>query len=200
MLNAIEQSCNPYFWNAFRSTLEKDGYGPDNERFRKNYDEWADRIKSFGLGEKFKDGDIYMDVTLMKRDGTAIKSRIKELHTFTGLGRTRNTEVSSGDICALVGIDGFEIGDTVADAQNPEALEPIAIDEPTMNHPQELTIRCNFYLARFYFMATKIIDPSLGLMPWKKWNPIFGHFYAIDIGCLHIKIHQVVNNQKIGML
>jgi len=60
LLNAIEQSCNPYFWNAFRSTLEKDGYGPDNERFRKNYDEWADRIKSFGLGEKFKDGDIYM--------------------------------------------------------------------------------------------------------------------------------------------
>src|SRR5674476_1057434 len=74
-----------------------------------------------------------MDVNLMKRDGSRIKSRIKELHTFTGLGRTRAQEVKSGDICALVGIDGFEIGDSIADLQNPEALKPIAIDEPTMS-------------------------------------------------------------------
>ena len=59
LLSAIEQSCNPYFWNAFRVTLEKEGYGKRNVFFRKNYDEWVDRIKSFGLGEKFKDGDIY---------------------------------------------------------------------------------------------------------------------------------------------
>lgn len=59
LLNAIEQSCNPYFWNAYRSTIEKDGYGPKNLIFRTNYDEWVDRIKSFGLGEKFKDGDLY---------------------------------------------------------------------------------------------------------------------------------------------
>lgn len=59
LLGAIEQSCNPYFWNAFRVTLEKDGYGQRNISFRNNYDEWVDRIKSFGLGEKFKDGDIY---------------------------------------------------------------------------------------------------------------------------------------------
>ena len=59
LLSAIEQSCNPYFWNAFRVTIEKDGYGKRNVFFRKNYDEWVDRIKSFGLGEKFKDGDIY---------------------------------------------------------------------------------------------------------------------------------------------
>jgi len=59
LLNAIEQSCNPYFWNAFRVTIEKDGYGLKNGIFRKNYDEWVDRIKSFGLGEKFTDGDIY---------------------------------------------------------------------------------------------------------------------------------------------
>jgi GTP-binding protein len=74
-----------------------------------------------------------MDVSLVKRDGTAVKSRIKELHTFTGLGRTKTTEVSSGDICALVGIDGFEIGDSICDSVNPEPLKPIAIDEPTMS-------------------------------------------------------------------
>ena len=59
LLSAIEQSCNPYFWNAYRVTLEKNGYGKRNIFFRNNYDEWVDRIKSFGLGEKFKDGDIY---------------------------------------------------------------------------------------------------------------------------------------------
>jgi len=74
-----------------------------------------------------------MDVNLVKRDGEIVKTRIKELHTFTGLGRTKATEVKSGDICALVGIDGFEIGDTIADLENPEALKPIAIDEPTMS-------------------------------------------------------------------
>lgn len=59
LLNAIEQSCNPYFWNAFRTTIEKDGYGEKNAIFRKNYNEWVDRIRSFGLGSKFTDGDIY---------------------------------------------------------------------------------------------------------------------------------------------
>ena len=59
LLSAIEQSCNPYFWNAFRITLEKNGYGKRNVFFRNTYDEWVDRIKSFGLGEKFKDGDLY---------------------------------------------------------------------------------------------------------------------------------------------
>ncbi len=74
-----------------------------------------------------------MDVSLVKRDGAVIKSRIKELHTFTGLGRTKTTEVKSGDIYALVGIEGFEIGDSVCDLLNPEPLKPIAIDEPTMS-------------------------------------------------------------------
>jgi len=59
LLSAIEQSCNPYFWNAFRITLEKNGYGKRNVFFRNTYDEWVNRIKSFGLGEKFKDGDLY---------------------------------------------------------------------------------------------------------------------------------------------
>jgi len=74
-----------------------------------------------------------MDVSLVSRDGKVTKSRIKELHTFTGLGRTRTEEVKSGDICALVGIDGFEIGDSIADALQPEPLKPIAVDEPTMS-------------------------------------------------------------------
>lgn len=74
-----------------------------------------------------------MPVTLVKRDGTKVKSRIKELHTFEGLGRKKVTEVFAGDICALVGLENFEIGDTVADFENPEALETIAIDEPTMS-------------------------------------------------------------------
>ena len=74
-----------------------------------------------------------MNVSLAKRDGSIVKSKIKELHTFEGMGRVKVQEVSSGDICALVGIEGFEIGDTVCDYENPEALPPIAIDEPTMS-------------------------------------------------------------------
>ena len=74
-----------------------------------------------------------MQIALMKRDGTVTKSRIKELHTFEGLGRLKVSEVQAGDICALVGLEGFEIGDTVADLENPEALKTIAIDEPTMS-------------------------------------------------------------------
>lgn len=73
------------------------------------------------------------DIALMKKDGSIVKQRIKELHVFEGMGRKKVQEVSSGDICALVGIDGFEIGDTVADFQQPEALPRIAIDEPTMS-------------------------------------------------------------------
>lgn len=73
------------------------------------------------------------DVSLVKRDGRVIKARIKELHEFVGFGRKRVSEMSSGDICAVVGIEGFEIGDTIADALEPEALTPIAIDEPTMS-------------------------------------------------------------------
>ena len=73
-----------------------------------------------------------MNITLAKRDGTMVKSKIKEVHTFEGLGRKKVESVSSGDICALIGIEGFEIGDTICDFENPEPLPPIAIDEPTM--------------------------------------------------------------------
>lgn len=72
-------------------------------------------------------------VQLCKLDGTMVRSRIKELYTFEGMGKKRVTEVSAGDICAIVGIEGFQIGETVADFENPEALPVIPIDEPTMN-------------------------------------------------------------------
>ncbi|MBD8348860.1 MULTISPECIES: translational GTPase TypA [unclassified Dysgonomonas] len=74
-----------------------------------------------------------MDVSLCKRDGTIVKSKIKELNVFEGLGRAKVSSVQCGDICALIGIEGFEIGDSIADITNPEPLEPIDIDEPTMS-------------------------------------------------------------------
>ena len=74
-----------------------------------------------------------MDVALCKRDGSVVKQRIKELHTFEGMSRKKVDSVASGDICALIGIENFEIGDTVADFSNPEPLPRIAIDEPTMS-------------------------------------------------------------------
>ena len=77
-----------------------------------------------------KDG---MNVTICHRDGSKEKTKIKELRTFEGMGHAKATEVSSGDICAVVGLDKFEIGDTIADFENPEALPPLAIDEPTMS-------------------------------------------------------------------
>lgn len=72
-------------------------------------------------------------VSLVKRDGSIVKTRVKELFTFEGLGRQKVAEVAAGDICAIVGVEGFEIGDTVADFENPEKLKTIAIDEPTMS-------------------------------------------------------------------
>lgn len=74
-----------------------------------------------------------MNVSLVKRDGSIVKSKIKELHVFDGLGRKKVDEIQPGDICAIAGLDNFEIGDTIADFENPEALPTIAIDEPTMS-------------------------------------------------------------------
>ena len=73
------------------------------------------------------------DIALVKRDRTVVKQRIKQLQTFTGLGRTAAQEVHSGDICAIIGLENFEIGDSICDLENPEPLDPIAIDEPTMS-------------------------------------------------------------------
>ena len=77
-----------------------------------------------------KDG---MQVALVKRDGSIKKTKIKELFTFEGLGKKKVDEVQAGDICAIVGLEGFDIGDTIADINNPEGLKTIAIDEPTMS-------------------------------------------------------------------
>ncbi|MDE5795050.1 MAG: translational GTPase TypA [Muribaculaceae bacterium] len=74
-----------------------------------------------------------MDIALCKKDGSVKKQRVKELHTFEGMGRKKVSEVSSGDICAIVGLEDFEIGDTVSSVENPEPLPRIAIDEPTMS-------------------------------------------------------------------
>ncbi len=72
-------------------------------------------------------------IALVKRDGTILKSRIKEVFIFEGLGRKKVQSVQTGDICAIVGVEGFEIGDTISDIENPEGLKSIAIDEPTMS-------------------------------------------------------------------
>lgn len=77
-----------------------------------------------------KDG---MNITICHRDGSSERTKIKELHTFEGIGHQRTEEVASGDICAVIGLEHFEIGDTIADFENPEALPPIAVDEPTMS-------------------------------------------------------------------
>ncbi|MBP5380323.1 MAG: translational GTPase TypA [Bacteroidaceae bacterium] len=74
-----------------------------------------------------------MNITIAHRDGSLEKTKIKELHTFTGMGQARIAEVSSGDICAIIGLEHFEIGDTICDFENPEPLPPISIDEPTMS-------------------------------------------------------------------
>ncbi|KIO44236.1 translational GTPase TypA [Sanguibacteroides justesenii] len=97
--------------------------------------EYSSYVGRIAIGKltrgKLKSG---MAVTLCKRDGeTMVKSRIKDLMIFEGMGKQKVEEVECGEICALVGIEGFEIGDTIADFENPEALAPIAIDEPTMS-------------------------------------------------------------------
>ena len=73
------------------------------------------------------------EIAVVKRDKTVVKQKVKQLFTFSGLGRTPAKEVHSGDICAIVGIEGFEIGDSICCLENVDPLEPIAIDEPTMS-------------------------------------------------------------------
>jgi GTP-binding protein len=77
-----------------------------------------------------KDG---MNITICHRDGSKERTKIKELHTFEGMGHKKTDSVMSGDICAVIGLENFEIGDIIADWENPEALPPIAVDEPTMS-------------------------------------------------------------------
>ncbi|GAB1416232.1 translational GTPase TypA [Paludibacter sp.] len=134
-----------------------------------------------------------MDVALVKRDGTIVKSRIKELNTFTGLGRTKTKEVKSGDICALVGIDGFEIGDSICDIQNPEPLKPIAIDEPTMS--MVFTINDSPFFGKEGKFVTsrhiherliKELDKNLALRVEKNLNSDIWNVYGR--GVLHLSV------------
>ena len=87
-----------------------------------------------------------MNISISHRDGSIEKTRIKELHTFEGMGHKKTQEVQSGDICAIIGLEKFEIGDTICDFENPDPLPPIAIDEPTMS--MLFTINCSPFFGR----------------------------------------------------
>ncbi len=91
-------------------------------------------VGRIAIGRVFR-GDLFegKDYMLCKADGSTKKVRVKELHTFEGLGKDRASKVRSGDICAITGIEGFEIGDTISDLENPEALPRISVDQPTMS-------------------------------------------------------------------
>ena len=107
-----------------------------------------------------------MNVTIVHRDGSQEKTKIKELHTFEGMGRKRTDEVHCGDICAIVGLENFEIGDTICDFNEPEALEPIAIDEPTMS--MLFTINDSpFFGKEGKFCTSRHINDRLR-MSWRK--------------------------------
>ncbi|MFN8239605.1 MAG: translational GTPase TypA [Bacteroidales bacterium] len=96
--------------------------------------DYSNYVGRIAIGRVFR-GDLTSpsDCILCKKDDTQVKVKIKELYTFEGLGRIKQSSVRSGDLCAVVGIDDFEIGDTIADLEQPEALDRIEIDEPTMS-------------------------------------------------------------------
>ena len=134
-----------------------------------------------------------MEIALCRKDGSVSRQRIKELHVFEGMGRKKVARVGSGDICALVGIEGFEIGDTVSDPANPEPLPRIAIDEPTMS--MTFTINDSPFLGRdgkyvtsrhIFDRLTKELDRNLALRVGKtdredRWI-VYGR------GVLHLSV------------
>lgn len=96
--------------------------------------DYSSYIGRIAIGRILRQGiRVNQPVTLVKRDGQMVKSRVKELYTFEGLGKTKVEQVPPGDICAVFGLDNFEIGDTIADFEQPEGLEPIQVDEPTLS-------------------------------------------------------------------
>ena len=134
-----------------------------------------------------------MEIGLCRRDGTVSRQRIKELHTFEGMGRKKVDAVSSGDICAIVGLDGFEIGDTITLPDNPEALPRIAIDEPTMS--MTFTINDSPFFGRDgkYVTSrhigerlTRELDRNLALRVSKKPNDDIWTVYGR--GVLHLSV------------
>ncbi len=135
-----------------------------------------------------------MGITLAKRDGRMLKLKIKEVHTFEGLGYKKVQSVSSGDICAVTGIDGFEIGDTICDFENPEALPPIAIDEPTMS--MLFTINDSPFFGRegkyvtsrhLHDRLMKELDKNLALRVRKTENED-GKWIVSGRGVLHLSV------------
>ena len=135
-----------------------------------------------------------MNIALMKRDGSIVKQRIKELHTFEGMGRKRVESVDSGDICAIVGLENFEIGDTIADFNTPEALPRIAIDEPTMS--MTFTINDSPFFGRDGKYVTsrhigdrlnKELDRNLALRV-ERQNGADGVWIVYGRGVLHLSV------------
>ena len=135
-----------------------------------------------------------MNITLAKRDGSMVKSKIKEVHTFEGLGRKKTDAVSSGDICAIIGVDGFEIGDTICDYEKPEPLPPIAIDEPTMsmlftiNDSPFFGKECKFVTSRhIHDRLMKELDKNLALRV-RKSELEDGKWIVSGRGVLHLSV------------
>jgi len=96
--------------------------------------DYSNYIGRIAIGRILNQGiQINQPVSRVKRDGSILKSRIKELYTFEGLGKTKVESAEAGDICAVFGLEDFEIGDTIADFENPEGLTPIKVDEPTIS-------------------------------------------------------------------
>ncbi len=134
-----------------------------------------------------------MDVALVKRDGRVVKTRIKELNVFEGFNKLKVSTVSSGEICAVIGIEGFDIGDSIADIENPEPLPTIAIDEPTMS--MVFTINDSPFFGKegkyvtsrhIHERLTKELDRNLALQVVKSDNSdswqVFGR------GVLHLSV------------
>ena len=133
------------------------------------------------------------DIALVKRDRTVVKQRIKQLQTFTGLGRTAAQEVHSGDICAIIGLDNFEIGDSICDLENPEPLDPIAIDEPTMsmsftNNDSPFFGKDGKYVTSRHIAdrLTRELDKNLALRVEKNENEDVWSVYGR--GVLHLSV------------
>ncbi len=133
------------------------------------------------------------NVTLCQRDGSMVKSKVRELMLFEGLGKAKVDEVRCGDICAVVGIEGFEIGDTIADYENPEPLAPIAVDEPTMS--MLFTINDSPFFGRDgKFVTTRHIKDRLekelekNLALKVKDGPTADSFRVFGRGILHISV------------
>lgn len=133
------------------------------------------------------------NITLCKRDGTTEKSKVRDLMLFEGLAKQKVEEVICGDICAVVGVDGFEIGDTIADFENPEALTPIAVDEPTMS--MLFTINDSpFYGRDGKFVTTRHIKDRLdkelekNLALKVKPGPTADSFRVFGRGILHLSV------------